>query len=125
MCANNLRRVTPPAPSTLYAPLDGDRHRHGRLEHTHPHTGPHNHGDREHAHRRDHGRGHHRDHDHAGGAHGHSHGLIDSSIKRSRAGLRAVTWSLVVLGATALAQTLIFVSMKEGPLSRVGWTRSR
>jgi cation diffusion facilitator family transporter len=48
--------------------------------------------------------------DHAHGHdHGHSHGLVDPSIKRSREGLRAVIWSLVVLGATALAQTLIFV----------------
>ncbi|MBA3780213.1 MAG: cation diffusion facilitator family transporter [Chloroflexi bacterium] len=40
--------------------------------------------------------------------HGHSHGLVDSSIKRSRAGLRAVGISLGVLGATALAQGAIF-----------------
>ncbi len=44
-------------------------------------------------------------HDHH---HGHSHGLVDSSIKRSRAGLRAVGISLGVLGATALAQGAIF-----------------
>jgi cation diffusion facilitator family transporter len=42
--------------------------------------------------------------------HGHSHGLIDPSIKRSRAGLRAVGISLAVLGAAALAQALIFVA---------------
>ncbi|HWM11194.1 MAG TPA: cation diffusion facilitator family transporter [Solirubrobacteraceae bacterium] len=42
--------------------------------------------------------------------HGHSHGLVDASIKRSRAGLAAVGWSLLVLGATALAQTLVFVA---------------
>ena len=41
--------------------------------------------------------------------HGHSHGLVDSSIKRSRAGLRAVALSLAVLGATAAAQVAIFV----------------
>ena len=41
--------------------------------------------------------------------HGHSHGLIDSSITRSRAGLRAVLLSLVVLGVTAAAQAVIFV----------------
>jgi cation diffusion facilitator family transporter len=45
----------------------------------------------------------HHDHDH-----GHSHGLIDPSIKRSRQGLRAVGWSLAVLGVTAMLQTLIF-----------------
>jgi cation diffusion facilitator family transporter len=42
--------------------------------------------------------------------HGHSHGLIDPSIKRSRAGLVAVGWSLLVLGLTALAQTAVFVA---------------
>jgi len=41
--------------------------------------------------------------------HGHSHGLIDPSIKRSRAGLRAVGLSLLVLGLTALAQVAIYV----------------
>jgi cation diffusion facilitator family transporter len=41
-------------------------------------------------------------------AHGHSHGLIDPSIKRSRAGIRAVLLSLLVLGLTALAQTAVF-----------------
>ena len=40
--------------------------------------------------------------------HGHSHGLVDPSIKRSRAGLRAVGISLGVLGATALIQGAIF-----------------
>jgi len=43
-------------------------------------------------------------------AHGHSHGLVDSSIKRSRAGIRAVALSLAVLTAAALAQTAIFVA---------------
>jgi cation diffusion facilitator family transporter len=47
-------------------------------------------------------------HDHRG--HGHSHGLVDASIKRSRAGLTAVGWALLVLGATALAQTAVFVA---------------
>src|SRR5215210_3402763 len=42
-------------------------------------------------------------------SHGHSHGLIDDSIKRSRAGLRAVALSLAVLGLTAAAQTLVYV----------------
>ena len=41
---------------------------------------------------------------------GHSHGLVDASIKRSRAGLVAVGWSLLVLGMTALAQTAVFVA---------------
>jgi divalent metal cation (Fe/Co/Zn/Cd) transporter len=42
--------------------------------------------------------------------HGHSHGLVDPSIKRSCAGLAAVGWSLLVLGLTALAQTVVFVA---------------
>jgi cation diffusion facilitator family transporter len=42
--------------------------------------------------------------------HGHSHGLVDASIKRSRSGLAAVGWSLLVLALTALAQTAVFVA---------------
>jgi cation diffusion facilitator family transporter len=49
-------------------------------------------------------------HSHDHGEHGHSHGLIDRSIMRSRAGIRAVLWSLVVLGLTALAQAVILVA---------------
>lgn len=48
--------------------------------------------------------------DHDDGAHGHTHGLVDRSIMRSRAGIRAVLVSLGVLGATALIQTAIFVT---------------
>jgi len=48
-------------------------------------------------------------HSHAHG-HGHSHGLVDPSIKRSREGLRAVGWALLVLGLTAVAQTFVFVA---------------
>ena len=40
--------------------------------------------------------------------HGHSHGLLHDSIKRSRAGVRAVLVSLGVLGLAAVAQTLLF-----------------
>ena len=72
-----------------YAPLGGDRHRHGATVHSHPHRGPHAH--------------------HARSDHDHSHGLIDPSIKRSRAGLRAVGLSLAVLGLTALAQVGIYL----------------
>jgi cation diffusion facilitator family transporter len=43
------------------------------------------------------------------GGHGHSHGLVDDSIKRSHAGLRAVGTALLVLGLTAAAQAAIFV----------------
>jgi cation diffusion facilitator family transporter len=42
--------------------------------------------------------------------HGHSHGLIDPSIVRSRAGLRAVAVSLAVLGATAAIQAAIYIA---------------
>ena len=45
------------------------------------------------------------DHDHQ---HGHSHGLVDPSIVRSRAGIRAVAWSLAILTVTALAQAFIY-----------------
>ncbi len=47
-------------------------------------------------------------HSHAG--HGHSHSLIDRSITRSRAGLRAVLISLGVLLLTSLIQVAVFVS---------------
>jgi cation diffusion facilitator family transporter len=43
-------------------------------------------------------------------AHGHSHGLVHASIKRSRAGVRAVALALVVLGVTAAAQAVVFVA---------------
>jgi cation diffusion facilitator family transporter len=45
-----------------------------------------------------------------GHGHGHGHGLVDRSIARSRAGVRAVSLSLAVLLATALAQAAVFVS---------------
>ncbi len=66
--------------------LGGTRHRHGRHVHEHPYSGPHEH------------------------RLGHSHGLVHSSIKRSREGLRAVALSLLVLAATAVAQALVFTA---------------
>ena len=45
-------------------------------------------------------------HDHH--EHDHSHGLVDRSILRSRAGVRAVALSLLILGLTAGAQVAIF-----------------
>lgn len=42
-------------------------------------------------------------------AHGHSHGPIDRSVLRSRAGLRAVVISLAILTVTAIAQVLLFL----------------
>ncbi len=86
-----------------YQDLGGDLHRHGRdLVHAHPHSGPHTHE----AERRAGGRRH----DHRQSGHGHSHGLVDRSIVRSRAGLRAVGVSLAVLGATAAIQAVVYVA---------------
>jgi cation diffusion facilitator family transporter len=53
------------------------------------------------------------DHAHShrhGHGHPHSHGLVDPSIARSRAGVRAVAISLLVLLLTAAAQALVFVA---------------
>jgi cation diffusion facilitator family transporter len=77
--------------AATYELIEGDLHRHGGRAHSHHHHGPHT---------------------HEGGdsGHGHSHGLIDPSIKRSRAGIQAVGLSLAVLGATAAAQLAIFVA---------------
>jgi cation diffusion facilitator family transporter len=49
--------------------------------------------------------------DHNGHEHGrgHTHGLVDRSILRSRAGLKAVFASLLILGLTAGVQVAIFV----------------
>jgi cation diffusion facilitator family transporter len=76
------------AAAIAYEHLGGELHRHGGLTHSHPHRGPHEHDS----------------------GHGHSHGLIDAGIKRSRAGLRAVTISLGVLGATAAVQAAIYLA---------------
>jgi cation diffusion facilitator family transporter len=61
-----------------------------------------------HEHEHEHGHGHPHGHSHDG-EHGHSHGLVDPSIKRSRAGVQAVLLSLLVLGATAALQIVVFV----------------
>jgi cation diffusion facilitator family transporter len=59
----------------------------------------------EHAH--DHDDAHDRTHDgHAD--HGHTHGLVDRSILRSRAGVKTVSISLALLAATAGIQVVIF-----------------
>ena len=77
-----------------YRLVGGERHRHGTVEHAHPHRGPHTH---EHDHLRHH-------------SHGHSHGLIDASIKRSREGVRAVLLALLVLGIAAIAQIVVYLA---------------
>jgi cation diffusion facilitator family transporter len=46
----------------------------------------------------------------AGHDHGHSHGRVDASIVRSRAGVRAVSISLVVLGIATAAQAIVFLA---------------
>jgi Co/Zn/Cd efflux system component len=46
--------------------------------------------------------------EHEGHGHAHSHGLVHASIIRSRAGIRAVSWSLAILSVTALAQAFIY-----------------
>jgi cation diffusion facilitator family transporter len=79
-------------------------HRHGPWTHAHHYHGPHRHlrlvfrshesGDA---------------HDHEPGTeHGHTHGRVDRSIIRSRAGVRAVAISLGVLGVTAALQAVAF-----------------
>jgi cation diffusion facilitator family transporter len=55
------------------------------------------------------GREYHHDHDDGShDDHGHSHGLVDRSILRSRAGVRAVALSLAILGVTAALQVALF-----------------
>jgi cation diffusion facilitator family transporter len=81
----------------VYRPLGGDLHSHEGVAHSHPHGGPHTHQDA-------------RPRPHSHDEHGHSHGLVDESIKRSREGVRAVSASLGVLGAAAVAQTVVYVA---------------
>jgi cation diffusion facilitator family transporter len=42
--------------------------------------------------------------------HDHSHGLVDPSIKRSRAGVRVVLVSLAILAVTAILQAAIYIA---------------
>jgi cation diffusion facilitator family transporter len=67
----------------------------------HPATLDDDHG--QHDHEREHD--HHHEHDLE---HEHSHGLVDRSILRSRAGVKAVAASLGILGITAAAQLALF-----------------
>jgi len=85
-------------------------HRHGHRVHEHPYARAHRHlrlikrsqpVERD-EHQHEHEHNHH-------GEHGHSHGLIDRSLVRSRAGVRAVLVSLGVLGAAAVVQAAILV----------------
>src|SRR5262245_47584106 len=84
----------------------GVLHRHGQLVHRHPAGGAHRHVFRP---RRSRPIG--VPDAHALG-HGHSHGpFVDRSILRSRAGIRAVSLSFAVLLATAVAQTVIYMTV--------------
>ena len=88
-------------------------HRHGRWTHEHHHHGPHRHArlpfrseadadtGADDAHALPH-------HVHGHGEHGHTHGRVDPSIVRSRAGVRAVASSLVILAVTAALQAVVF-----------------
>jgi cation diffusion facilitator family transporter len=49
------------------------------------------------------------DHGHEPDQHSHSHGLVDPSIVRSRAGVKAVSLSLAVLLICSLAQLAVFL----------------
>jgi len=77
-------------------------HHHGEHVHAHRYAGPHRHLRHPRRSRRVHAP---HTHDHS-----HAHGLVDNSIKRSRAGLQAVGVSLAVLGATAAIQAVIYVA---------------
>jgi hypothetical protein len=82
-------------------------HRHGGHIHAHPYHGPHRHLLRP---RRSAGLAPALRHEHGSGGHGHSHGLVDDSIKRSRAGVRAVVLALAVLGIAAAGQAIVFAA---------------
>ncbi len=79
-------------------------HKHGLWTHDHHHHGPHWHlrlpfrsaQESEHHHHPDDG-------------HGHTHGRVDRSIVRSRAGVRAVSISLAILAVTAALQAVVFM----------------
>jgi cation diffusion facilitator family transporter len=79
---------------------DEHEHAHGHGHaHEHGHEHAHGHGPHEHGH----------EHAHGHGPHGHSHGLVARSIMSSRAGLRAVSWSLLVLLLTTIGQGAIYL----------------
>jgi len=89
-------------------------HRHGGYVHAHPHARPHRHLRRLRRSRPVEAQEPHPHHlgdahDHSHGEHGHSHGLIDPSIVRSRAGVKAVSISLTVLFVASLLQLAVFV----------------
>jgi len=88
--------VSADQPNTA-APVPAD-HDHPHDQHDHPH-GDHPGHDEHHGH----------DDPHGHGGHGHTHGLVDRSIIRSRAGVKAVALSLLVLGLASVGQLLVFL----------------
>ena len=102
------KRFDRAAPGRSVSAVNGTlAHRHGPWTHAHHHHGPHRHlryPFRSTARA---------DHDHDGHEHGHTHGRVDPSIVRSRAGVRAVTWSLAILGLTAALQAIVFAASRS------------
>jgi divalent metal cation (Fe/Co/Zn/Cd) transporter len=97
-------------PSLGGATMNGTSHRHGKKTHSHPSSGSHRHVSALRLSQPVEGPHHHHAHDH-GHQHphgGHSHGLVDPSILRSRAGVKAVALSFGVLGATAVLEAVVF-----------------
>jgi divalent metal cation (Fe/Co/Zn/Cd) transporter len=86
----------------------GALHRHGPHVHSHPYDHPHRHLRLLHRSQPVEAHDHPHDHDDPH-EHGHSHGLVDRSIVRSRAGVKAVSISLAVLALAAAAQAAIFL----------------
>jgi cation diffusion facilitator family transporter len=78
-------------------------HRHGPWTHAHHHHGSHRHATLPFRSVEPGPHGH--DHPHE-----HTHGRVDPSIARSHEGVRAVAWSLGVLGITAVLQAIVFVA---------------
>ena len=81
-------------------------------EHEHDHDAPGPPGASSRGDDHDHEQGHDHGHDHGHG-HGasHTHGLVDREILRSRAAIRAVLWSLAVLGVTAGLQAGVLATV--------------
>lgn len=69
----------------------------------HMHTGEHDH-DHDHGSPSDHREAPGRDH-----GHGHTHGTVDPGLLSNVEGIRAVKWSLVILGVTAIIQIVLVV----------------
>ena len=59
----------------------------------------------------------HHSHDHSS-EHGHSHGLVDPSIVRSQAGVKAVSLSFLVLFVTAALQASVYLSSHSVALKK-------